>query len=207
MLLGGDELGRTQGGNNNAYCQDSPLSWYDWAEVDRELLTGPSASSPCAGPIPCSGGAGSSRAARCAARAAGRPAARHRLVPHRRPADDRRRLGGRLRQVARRLPQRQGHPGPDVHGRPIVDDSFYLLFNGWDQEIDFTLPPARWAWSWDVVLDTRGPAGRRRAGASQPGVRPAAWSGFPDPACWSCSRPRPRMTRTDRGPEVHSGNI
>ena len=49
-----------------------------------------------------------------------------------------------------------GHaiPDPDVHGRPIVDDSFYLLFNGWDQEIDFILPPARWAWSWDVVLDT-----------------------------------------------------
>jgi glycogen operon protein len=51
-------------------------------------------------------------------------------------------------------------PDPDVHGRPIVDDSFYLLFNGWDQEIDFTLPPGRWAWSWDVVLDT----GDRRAG-------------------------------------------
>ncbi|MGO9038532.1 MAG: glycogen debranching protein GlgX [Steroidobacteraceae bacterium] len=30
MLLGGDEFGRTQHGNNNAYCQDSPLSWYDW---------------------------------------------------------------------------------------------------------------------------------------------------------------------------------
>ena len=31
MLLGGDEFGRTQHGNNNAYCQDSPLSWFDWA--------------------------------------------------------------------------------------------------------------------------------------------------------------------------------
>jgi isoamylase len=30
MLLGGDEMARTQGGNNNAYCQDNPLSWYDW---------------------------------------------------------------------------------------------------------------------------------------------------------------------------------
>ena len=34
MLLGGDEFGRTQGGNNNAYCQDSPLSWYDWMWAD-----------------------------------------------------------------------------------------------------------------------------------------------------------------------------
>ena len=32
MLLGGDELGRTQGGNNNAWCQDNEISWYDWSE-------------------------------------------------------------------------------------------------------------------------------------------------------------------------------
>ena len=38
MLLGGDELGRTQGGNNNAYCQDSEVSWYDWDAVDQDLL-------------------------------------------------------------------------------------------------------------------------------------------------------------------------
>ena len=38
MLLGGDEIGRTQGGNNNAYCQDSQLSWYDWTKVDDDLL-------------------------------------------------------------------------------------------------------------------------------------------------------------------------
>ena len=30
MLLGGDEMGRTQGGNNNAYCQDNEISWFDW---------------------------------------------------------------------------------------------------------------------------------------------------------------------------------
>ena len=30
MLLGGDEMGRTQQGNNNAYCQDNELSWFDW---------------------------------------------------------------------------------------------------------------------------------------------------------------------------------
>ena len=38
MLLGGDELGRTQQGNNNAYCQDNEISWYDWANVDTDLL-------------------------------------------------------------------------------------------------------------------------------------------------------------------------
>jgi isoamylase len=38
MLLGGDELGRTQGGNNNAYCQDNETSWYDWEHPDEALL-------------------------------------------------------------------------------------------------------------------------------------------------------------------------
>ncbi|WP_432544455.1 glycogen debranching protein GlgX [Kineococcus sp. SYSU DK002] len=38
MLLGGDEFGRTQGGNNNAYCQDDEISWFDWASADRDLL-------------------------------------------------------------------------------------------------------------------------------------------------------------------------
>lgn len=38
MLLAGDELGRTQAGNNNAYCQDSPLTWLDWAHADEVLL-------------------------------------------------------------------------------------------------------------------------------------------------------------------------
>ncbi len=38
MLLGGDEIGRTQGGNNNAYAQDNEISWYDWEAVDADLL-------------------------------------------------------------------------------------------------------------------------------------------------------------------------
>ena len=38
LLLGGDEMGRTQLGNNNAYCQDNELTWFDWARPDRELL-------------------------------------------------------------------------------------------------------------------------------------------------------------------------
>jgi glycogen operon protein len=38
MLLYGDEIGRTQGGNNNAYCQDNEISWIDWEHADRDLL-------------------------------------------------------------------------------------------------------------------------------------------------------------------------
>jgi isoamylase len=38
MLVGGDEIGRTQGGNNNAYCQDNEISGLDWENVDEQLL-------------------------------------------------------------------------------------------------------------------------------------------------------------------------
>jgi isoamylase len=38
MILGGDEIGRTQGGNNNAYCQDNDISWFHWDTVDGGLL-------------------------------------------------------------------------------------------------------------------------------------------------------------------------
>ena len=38
MILGGDEMGRTQQGNNNAYCQDNDISWYDWSHVDEPFL-------------------------------------------------------------------------------------------------------------------------------------------------------------------------
>ena len=51
MLLHGDELGRTQGGNNNGYCQDNDISWVDW-DLDKEqveLLQFTRAWSSCAG--------------------------------------------------------------------------------------------------------------------------------------------------------------
>ena len=38
MLLGGDEMGRTQQGNNNAYCQDNEISWYNWEAADEDLV-------------------------------------------------------------------------------------------------------------------------------------------------------------------------
>ncbi len=37
MLLGGDEIGRSQGGNNNAWCQDNEISWFDWEHCDHDL--------------------------------------------------------------------------------------------------------------------------------------------------------------------------
>ena len=68
MLLAGDEIGRTQHGNNNAYCQDNSISWIDWENVDEELLdvhVRAQRHPPVA--APCSGGAAGSRAARSTA--------------------------------------------------------------------------------------------------------------------------------------------
>ena len=109
MISHGDELGRTQHGNNNVYCQDNETSWVDWkAAREYSVLT------EFTGEV-----------AKLRARAPGVPAApvlpgpadpgqqhrRHRLAAARRAADDRARLALRLRAHARRLPQRRGHPG------------------------------------------------------------------------------------------------
>ncbi len=176
MLLGGDEIGRTQGGNNNAYCQDSPVSWYDWTRVDQDLLAW---------------------TRHLIAVRKAHPVFRRRRFfqghpvrdPHRgdRPPDigwfrpdgaemtDADWAVGYAKSLGVFL---NGHaiPDPDIHGRPVVDDSFYLIFNAWDQEIDFTLPDARWSASWEVMLDTLhddprifdAPPEHRPAGATVP---------------------------------------
>ena len=108
MLLGGDEIGRTQHGNNNAYCQDNEISWFDWDQRRR----GPAGLHPPAD--------------RAAPRASGAapaplvPGPAHprlggpRLVQAGRRRDERRRLGRGLRQLGRPVPQRRGdhRPGP-----------------------------------------------------------------------------------------------
>ena len=109
MISHGDELGRTQGGNNNGYCQDNEITWIDWAHADTVAAgvhphgVGAAGRAPGVPPAPV------------LRRTAGPPSrrrgdARHLLVPARRLGDERRRLGFRLRQIRRGLPQRSGHP-------------------------------------------------------------------------------------------------
>ena len=108
MMLAGDEISRTQDGNNNAYCQDNEISWVDWS---RPPANGTCSSSPrswpgCAAATRCSAAAGSSRAP---SPAPGRqPGRRHRLADPGRRRDDRGGLAGQLRQVGRGLPERRG---------------------------------------------------------------------------------------------------
>jgi glycogen operon protein len=48
-------------------------------------------------------------------------------------------------------------PTPDRRGEPIVDDSFYLLFNAWHEPLDFRLPANDWGERWRKVIDTNDP--------------------------------------------------
>jgi glycogen operon protein len=171
MMLGGDELGRSQLGNNNAYCQDSPISWYDWAAVDRDLLAWTQ---------------------RLIALRRAHPIFRRRRFFQGLPlrgsgSPDHLPDIGWFRPDGATMTDADWEVGyakslgvflngkairdPDIHGRPIVDDSFYLIFNGWEEEIDFTLPETRWAAWWDLVLDTA--AGTEDAAGAPSARRPA----------------------------------
>jgi isoamylase len=156
MLLGGDELGRTQGGNNNAYCQDNAVSWYDWGNADADLLawTRHLIRLRRSHPVFCRRRFFQGRPVRGLGRDG--------LVdigwfrPDGRPMTDADWGSGFAKSLAVFL---NGHaiPDRDRRGQEVRDDSFYLLFNAWQQPIDFTLPAPSWGRSWEVVLDTAAP--------------------------------------------------
>ena len=104
VISHGDELARTQGGNNNGFCQDNDVTWIHWDKADTALVVHPDgvrAAYRASGvpPPPVL-----HRAARAPARHRG--TAGHLMVSARRIGDERRRLGGRLRQVNRGLSER-----------------------------------------------------------------------------------------------------
>ncbi len=150
MLLGGDEIGRTQRGNNNAYCQDNEISWYDWNEADGSLLE--------------------------FVRSLGQFRHKHAVFRRRRWFQGRAIRGSEVSDIGWFTPGgeemseehwRQGFakslgvflngqaiPTPNSRGERVVDDSFYVLFNAHSEPIDFVLPDGAWGQQWTVVLDT-----------------------------------------------------
>ena len=138
MLLGGDEIGRTQRGNNNGYCQDNELTWHDWEAVDEPLLefTRRLIQFRHDHPVFHRRGWFQGRPFR----RPGRP--RHRVVRTERPRDDRSRLGGCLDQPAGDLPLPAGQVTA-ADGAPMADDSFYVAFNAGIRDRRFRLPYER----------------------------------------------------------------
>ena len=145
MLLGGDEMGRTQRGNNNAYCQDNEISWFDWGSADAELLAFTSAL--------------------IAARR------RHPVLRRRRYASGARREdiewftpaglamndsdwnAGWTRSLVAYLDGTRDADRDD-RGRPILDDDLLLVVNGWWEPLPFTLPDVGTPRAWHREVDT-----------------------------------------------------
>ena len=74
-------------------------------------------------------------------------------------------------------------PTPDEHGRRIVDDSFYVMFNAHSEPVEFVLPESKWGEQWTIALDTnerarRAGRGHRSAGSWRPASASTcqAWS-------------------------------
>ncbi|HUP50684.1 MAG TPA: glycogen debranching enzyme, partial [Thermoanaerobaculia bacterium] len=153
MLLGGDEIGRTQHGNNNAYCQDNEISWFDWENVDDDLMTFVAHVIEFRKEHPV-----------FTRRRwfLGRPLRGADVSdigwfkPDGEQMSDDDWQSGFARSVGVFLNGR-AIPTPDGRGEPIVDDSFYILYNAHYEAIRFRLPIGRWGDHWLMVIDTNEP--------------------------------------------------
>jgi glycogen operon protein len=150
MLLAGDEFGRTQQGNNNAYCQDNPISWIDWRHVDEDLqeFTERLIQFRHEHPVfrrrrwfqgqPIHGGDKDDIA----------------WFNHMGEQASEELWGREIIQTLGVFLNGESFPNPNARGEPVTDDSFYLIFNAHFETTDFILPPNRWGLRWLKVLDT-----------------------------------------------------
>jgi glycogen operon protein len=150
MILAGDELGRTQRGNNNGYCQDNELSWIDWSAVDEPLLE--------------------------FTRGLLKLRTEHPIFRRRGWFQGRELHGASVKDLvwftpeAKEMSDEDWQVGyakslgvflhgaaiqrPGEHGERVKDDSFYVIFNAHHEPLPFTLPPQQFGASWMRVLDT-----------------------------------------------------
>jgi glycogen operon protein len=153
MLLGGDEMGRTQTGNNNAYCQDNEISWFNWEAADKQLLE--------------------------FTRNLIQFRKQHPVFHRRGWFQGRPIYGAKVTDVGWFTPDGlemaeeqwgegfakavgvflngEGIDTPDARGERVVDESFYVLFNAHYEPLPFVLPKPEWGKQWTVVLDTTKP--------------------------------------------------
>ena len=152
MLRHGDEIGHTQQGNNNAYCQDNEISWLDWEHADEEFLDF------------------------CAELVAFR--LQHPVFRRARFFDGRPVIGSDLSDICWFRPDAaemttqdwqtgfaksmsvvlngDALPDPDPRGQPLTDDTFLLLLNAHHEDIAFELPDGLWGEQWQPQADTTG---------------------------------------------------
>ncbi len=149
MLLHGDEIGRTQGGNNNAYCQDNDISWVDWSAADDDLLD---------------------FTRRLLELRAKHPVFRRRRFFTGQTQDDGLPDIAWLRADSTRMDEDdwthdtmrplavflngEGITEPGLRGDEIVDDTFLLLLNPGHDDARITLPDGPLGKQWQLVLHT-----------------------------------------------------
>ena len=158
MLVAGDEIGRTQQGNNNAYCQDNEISWMHWDKADQEFME--------------------------FTRNLIKLRKEHPTFCRRRWFQGQPIKGVGLEDIAWFLPDgsemSEEHwnndfakslaiylNGRGLHavgpkGEHIMDDSFYLIFNAHHEPLDFKIPTLKYGKTWDLVLDTSRPANEEK---------------------------------------------
>jgi isoamylase len=211
MLLAGDELGRTQRGNNNAYCQDNELSWVHWpagggadAERGRALLefTRMLIAFRAAHPVFRRRRFFRGQSIRGAPGEAGDIVW---FTPGGEEMTDADWEAGFAKSLAVFL-NGEAISEPDQRGHRIEDESFLLLFNASEGDLEFTLPPARYGTAWQLVFDTAAPPGAAPApgstvlGSTAPG---SAVAGVPGkPAGESAGKPGDRIAVTSRSVQV-----
>jgi isoamylase len=169
MICGGDEMGRTQNGNNNAYCQDNEISWTRWdlSARDRDLLE--------------------------FTRRVTRIRREHPVFRRRHFFQGRQIRGSELEDITWLRPDGQQMSDEewstphvrsfgmllggdamlewDDQGDRVRDDTFLLLFNGAPHDVVFTLPDAPGPVCWQVVLETGRPASEHDERTVEPGSR------------------------------------
>ncbi|KAA6203202.1 glycogen debranching protein GlgX [Streptomyces parvus] len=153
MLVAGDEMGRTQGGNNNAYCQDNETGWVDWSLLDqpqwRELTA---------------------LTARVLTLRRTHPVLRRRaFFSGRAQAPDGLRDLAWFARDGREMTEGDWYapaatlglylsgrdiPGRDARGEPVTDDSFLAVLHAGAEPTSFALPGAPWGDTYELVLDT-----------------------------------------------------
>ncbi len=165
MLLGGDEVGRTQGGNNNAYCQDDEISWFDWADTERHADL-------------------HDFVCRLTELRRDHPVFRRRrwfsgrsirgteiddigwLRPDGEPMSDDDWDAGFARSLGLVL-NGGAIPWPGPRGEAVRDDTFAVLLNAHHEDIVWTIPGEPWGEAWQVVVDTATGTASEAAGESE----------------------------------------
>jgi isoamylase len=149
MLLAGDELGRTQKGNNNSYCQDNELSWIDWAAQDEQLIDFTQKLISFRQKHP----------------SFGRSRWLHGMEVESNGLQDlalfwpdgsqiEKAKWDEITETVTVYLNGKGIRSRDSEGRQIYDDDFLILFNSSKEDIPFTLPEKKYAKRWSLIFDT-----------------------------------------------------